>query len=156
MAARLGVDIGRARVGIACCDSEATLAYPIETVQRSASTDLDELGARIAALAREYECERIYVGLPLNLRGERTLSTEDALDCARRISTHTGLPVFLQDERFTTNIAAQQLRPSGRKRARSRQVIDQAAAVAILQSALEVEQRTGAPAGTPIEAYTDV
>jgi putative Holliday junction resolvase len=155
MTARLGVDIGRARVGIACSDVERTLAFPVETVRRRPGADPAELGQRIDELAREHGCDVIYVGLPLNLQGDYTPSTDDAIRCAHAVPAAPRRVVRLIDERFTTNIAAQQLRPSGRKRSRARQVVDQAAAVAILQSALDIEHRLGALAGTAAEEIPD-
>lgn len=153
MSVLVGVDIGRARIGVAACDAAATIAYPVETVQRGSETDAAL--RRVAAVCSEHDAERIYVGLPLNLRGAFTPSTADALECAERLAEAVEGEVRLIDERFTTNIAAQQLRPSGRKRQRQRSVIDQAAAVQILQTAIDIEHRTGAPAGMLPSAVVD-
>ena len=70
---RLGIDVGRARVGVARCDPDGLLATPVETVKRD-----DGAVARVAALAEEYSAAEILVGLPLNLRGEDTAAAARA------------------------------------------------------------------------------
>ncbi|MBK0418169.1 Holliday junction resolvase RuvX [Leucobacter sp. CSA1] len=149
---RLGVDVGKARVGVARSDLHGMLATPVETVPRDRSGDLDL--ARIEEIAAEEGAVEAVVGLPLNLRGERTPSTEDAERFARRLAARLrsrGVPVRLVDERLSTVSAHGQLRQAGRKTKQSRSVIDQAAAVVILQHALDSERAQGAPAGDEIE-----
>lgn len=122
------------------------LATPVETVTRDHSGAADL--ARIAAIAGELEVFEVIVGLPLNLRGERTLSTEDAVGFAEKLALQLlGVAdVRLVDERLSTVSAQGQLRQAGRKTKESRGVIDQAAAVVILQHALDVERnRNEAP-----------
>jgi putative Holliday junction resolvase len=143
----LGIDVGRARIGVAGCDAGRLLAFPIETVHRDAG---DGWRGRIVQLAEEYRAVAVVCGLPINLRGEHTPSTDDAIAVGQIIAARTGLPVRMLDERLTTNVAARQLRPSGRRRGRQRQVIDQQAAVAILQQALEIAGRTGELPGEPV------
>lgn len=148
---RLGVDVGKARVGVARCDLHGMLATPLETVARDAKGDADL--ARIDALVCEVDAYEVVVGLPLNLRGERTASTEDAelfagLLAARLASRE--VTVRLVDERLSTVSAQGQLRQSGKNTKQSRQLIDQAAAVVILQHALDSERSQGAPAGAPV------
>lgn len=137
---RLGIDVGKARIGVARSDLHGMLATPVETVKREleGGIDLD----RLAAIARELEAFEVIVGLPLNLRGERTLSTEDAQSFAEQLAARLDgvAEVRLVDERLSTVSAQGQLRQAGRKTKESRGVIDQAAAVVILQHALDVER----------------
>ncbi len=153
---RLGVDVGRARVGVARSDPHGMLATPVETVPRDPAGDAD-LG-RIAAIARELDAVEAIVGLPLNLRGERTLSTEDAQKYAERLAGRLdplGVPVRLVDERLSTVSAQGQLRQAGKKTKQSRSVIDQAAAVVILQHALDTERSLGRPPGAEVVTTLD-
>lgn len=148
---RLGVDVGKARIGVARCDLHGMLATPLETVPRAASGDADV--ARIVELARELDAVEAVVGLPLNLRGERTPSTEDATEFATRLAVALdphGVAVRLVDERLSTVSAQGQLRQAGRKTRQSRQIIDQAAAVVILQHALDMERARGEAAGEAV------
>ena len=142
---RLGVDVGKARVGVAKCDPDGLLATPVETVPRD-----DGSVARIVALADEHSATELYVGLPLNMKGEDTASTQDARDFAVALAAASGLPVLLVDERLSTVSAHAALRSSGRTQRSSRNIVDQVAAVVLLQQALDVEKNTGRPPGTPI------
>lgn len=146
---RFGIDVGKARIGVARSDPDGLLATPLETVTR----DTEGTGHvdRIAQLVAEYSAGELYVGYPLNLRCESTPSTEDAVRVAREIAAGTGLPVRLIDERLTTVSAARQFQAAGRSASRSRSVIDQAAAVILLQQALDQERASGKPAGREIE-----
>jgi putative Holliday junction resolvase len=139
---RIGVDVGKARIGVARCDPHAILATPIETVARGEG-DLK----RIADLARELDAVEVVVGLPLSLSGGRTASTDDASGFATRLTGVTPVPVRLVDERLSTVTATQSLRSSGRNAKNSRSVIDQVAAVIILQHALDFERSAGNPPG---------
>lgn len=142
---RLGVDVGRARVGVARCDPDGLLATPVETVPRS-----DQAIARVAALADEYDALEILVGLPVNLRGEDTASTVDARDFAAALQAAAGRTVRLVDERLSTVSAHAALRDAGRTQRGSRTIVDQVAAVVLLQQALDVEKSSGKPAGSSI------
>ncbi|MCW3494523.1 Holliday junction resolvase RuvX [Microbacterium sp. SSM24] len=142
---RLGIDVGRARVGVARCDPDGLLATPVETVPR------DEAAvARVVALVEEYSVFELLVGLPLNLRGEDTASTVDAREFATALAAASGVPVRLVDERLSTVSAHAALRDSGRSQRSSRSIVDQVAAVVLLQQALDVEKSTGRPPGTPV------
>ena len=142
---RLGIDVGRARVGVARCDPDGMLATPVETVARD-----DRAVARVREIATELEALEILVGLPLNLRGEDTASTVDAREFAAAIAAADAPPVRLVDERLSTVSAQAALRLSGRSQKRSRTIVDQVAAVVLLQQALEVEKSTGRPPGSPV------
>lgn len=142
---RLGVDVGRARIGVARCDPDGLLATPVETVPRD-----DASIGRLIALAGEYDASEILVGLPLNMRGEDTASTTDARAFAAALATASAVPVRLVDERLSTVSAHAVLRDSGRSQRSSRSIVDQVAAVVLLQQALDVEKSTGRPAGSPV------
>ena len=142
---RLGVDVGTARVGVARCDPDGLLATPVETVPRD-----DGAVARIVALADEVSAVEVLVGLPLNMRGEDTPSTQDAREFAAAVAAASTLPVRLVDERLSTVSAHAALRSSGRSQRSSRSIVDQVAAVVLLQQALDVEKSTGRPPGIPV------
>lgn len=143
---RLGVDVGKARVGIAVCDRDGLLATPVATLPRQ---DADERSFRI--LVEEHGAMEIIVGLPLSLSGGDTASTQDARDLAAAIAGWIGVPVRLVDERLSTVSAQRALRDSGRRAKGSRPVIDQVAAVIILQNALDSERSSGRPPGSLVE-----
>lgn len=143
--ARLGIDVGRARVGVAKSDADGLLATPVETVQRGADTPAAV--ARVLALAAEYDVMELVVGLPLSLSGGDTPSTQDARDFADLLAGGN-LPVRLVDERLSTVTAQSAMRANGRKAKQQRSVIDQAAAVVILQHALDAERASGTAPGT--------
>lgn len=145
---RLGVDVGRARIGVARCDPDGLLATPLETVPRD--LDGDAHLRRLVELAAEHEAIEFVVGHPLNLRGESTPSTEDAVGVAQALAAASQVPVRLVDERLTTVSAAKQFRATGRKASRNRQVIDQAAAVVLLQDAIDRERASGTAPGLPV------
>jgi putative holliday junction resolvase len=145
---RLGVDVGLARIGVARCDVHGILATPVETVPRG-SSDL----SRIAQIALELEAIEIVVGLPIALSGNDTASTADARSFADEISRTSRLPVRLVDERLSTVSAQSALRAAGRSTRNSRAVIDQVAAVIILQHALDFERSAGIPPGVVVDAH---
>jgi putative Holliday junction resolvase len=139
---RIGVDVGKVRIGVSRSDPHAMLATPVETVSRG---DGDLLA--IAALVAEFDAVEVVVGLPLSLSGDRTASTNDAAAFASRLAARVDIPVRLVDERLSTVTAQQALRASGRNSKTSRPVIDQVAAVIILQHALDFERSAGNPPG---------
>jgi putative Holliday junction resolvase len=142
---RLGIDVGKARVGVARSDPDGLLATPVETVTRG-----DQTVARIVELCLEYSASEILVGLPLNMRGEDTASTVDARTFASVLAEASEVPIRLVDERLSTVSAHAALRDAGRTQRSSRSIVDQVAAVVLLQQALDVEKSTGRPAGTPV------
>jgi putative Holliday junction resolvase len=133
---RLGVDVGTVRVGVAASDPDAIMAFPVETVQRGPG-DVE----RVAAIASERAAIRVFVGLPRTLKGREGTSAEHAWAFARRLAELTDAEVRLVDERFSTTTAASALRSAGRSARQQRQVIDQAAAVVILESALDIDRQ---------------
>lgn len=144
--ARLGIDVGRVRVGVARSDADGMLALPVETIRRA---EQQALVARIRELAVEHEAIEAVVGLPLSLSGADTASTTDAREIAQAIAAV--MPVRLVDERLSTVMAAQGMRAAGRSARSQRSEIDQAAAVVILQHALDVERTIGTAPGVVLE-----
>lgn len=135
--------MGSVRIGVACSDPDAILATPVETVRR------DRNGKhlrRLAALVAEYEAVEVVVGLPRTLADRTGPSALDAIEVADALAQRIApVPVRLADERLTTVAAQRSLRAAGMRAKEQRAVIDQAAAVAILQSWLD--QRRAAVAG---------
>ncbi|GAA1061296.1 Holliday junction resolvase RuvX [Agromyces bracchium] len=146
--ARLGIDVGRARIGVARCDPSAILAVPVETVARRADDDGSDI-SRVLDLAAEYEAVELVVGNPLSLSGQSTASTADAVGFAERLA-EAGAPVRLVDERMSTVSAQQALRSAGKSAKKQRPIIDQAAAVIILQHAIDAERASGTAPGRTI------
>ena len=139
--------MGKVRIGVARTDFHGMLATPVETVARGDG----DIG-RILAIVDELEAAELIVGLPLSLSGTHTPSTDDAVSFARRLASATSVPVRLVDERLSTVSAQTALRASGRKGKRQRSVIDQVAAVIIVQHALELERSSGLPPGQLVSA----
>lgn len=143
--ARLGIDVGKVRVGVARSDPDGLLATPLETVARD-----DASIGRVLALAEEHAAVELLVGLPISLNGGDTASTADARRFAEELASASAVPVRLVDERLSTVSAHAVLRESGRSQRASRRIVDQVAAVVLLQQALDVEKNTGRPPGTPV------
>jgi putative holliday junction resolvase len=143
---RIGVDVGRARVGVARCDRDGLLATPVETLRRDATTI-----PALQALIMELDPLEVVVGLPISLNGSDTPSTTDAREFARSIAQAAAVPVRLVDERLSTVSAQRALHDAGRRAKGSRPVIDQVAAVIILQNALDSERMAARPPGALID-----
>ncbi|MEV2253677.1 Holliday junction resolvase RuvX [Streptomyces sp. NPDC050147] len=146
---RLAVDVGDARIGVASCDPDGILATPVETVP---GRDVPAAQRRLKQLVDEYEPIEIIVGLPRSLKGGEGPAAVKVRaftqDLAHLVAP---IPVRLVDERMTTVTASQGLRASGVKSKKGRSVIDQAAAVIILQQALESERASGKAPGEGVE-----
>lgn len=146
---RVGIDVGKVRIGVAQSDPDGLLAMPIETVQRQDGDAVAALCARISDL----EPLRVYVGLPLSLNGSHTASTDDAISFADEIRSASGVEVRLVDERLSTVAAQSALHAAGKTTKSSRQVVDQVAAVMILQQALDTERVQDKPAGILLDQF---
>ncbi|THG33582.1 Holliday junction resolvase RuvX [Naasia lichenicola] len=146
---RIGVDVGRARVGLAASDPHGILASPVETIQRR--EELAPVLDRVLVEAADRAAIEIVVGLPISLSGGDTPSTADAREFAAALAAKSDIPVRMIDERLSTVSAQAALHASGRKTRGSRPVIDQVAAVILLQHALDSERAGGGPPGTTIE-----
>jgi putative Holliday junction resolvase len=127
----LAVDVGTVRVGVAASDPHRVLASPVETVPAPGH-------ARVAELVTEREAVLVVVGLPTSLSGRAASASADmARAWAAALEDVVPVPVELVDERLTTVAATAALRASGRSGRKARAVVDQAAAVAILQGYLD-------------------
>ena len=147
---RLGIDLGSRRIGVARSDASGLMAFPVTTVARGQG-DLDAL----ARLVDEHEAVEVIVGLPRHLSGADGPASEAARDFASALAQLVRVPVRLVDERLTTVSAQRSLHESGRSVRTSRAVIDQAAAVVIVESALERERQSGLPAGDLVGGGVD-
>lgn len=141
---RIGLDVGTVRIGVASSDRDARLATPVETVRRETGFKDRDQGDidRLLEIIEEYDAVEVVVGLPRNLDSTGSSSVKHAKEIAFRIKRRLGgagrdIPVRLADERLTTVVATNALRASGVSEKAGRAVIDQAAAVEILQSWLD-------------------
>lgn len=133
---RLGVDVGSVRVGVAVCDPGGVLASPLVTLARDADSDRDV--DQLAGLVAEHEVVEVIVGLPRTLADRHGPAAEAAVDYADRLAQRIGnVPVRLADERLSTVSASRMLSNRGVKGRKQRAVVDQAAAVEILQGWLD-------------------
>lgn len=144
---RLGVDVGSVRIGVSCSDPDGLLATPVETVRRHASGSHLR---RLADLADEYDVVEVVVGLPRTLADRTGSAAQDAITVADELSRAMArrgrpAPVRLADERFSTTHATRALHAAGVRSKRQRSVIDQAAAVTILQSWLDQRRALAVP-----------
>jgi putative Holliday junction resolvase len=150
---RLGIDVGTVRIGVAASDPDGILATPVETVRRDRS---GKHLRRLAKLVTEWEAVEVIVGLPRTLADRTGSSALDAIDVAEALAQRVApTPVRLADERLTTVSAQRSLREAGVRAREQRAVIDQAAAVAILQSWLDQRRATVAESGAQAGDVTD-
>jgi putative Holliday junction resolvase len=130
----LGIDHGDARIGVAATDPLGILAHPVETI------DVRKVDAveRIAALASQRQTKTLVLGLPVRVDGTEGTAAEKVRAFGKKLSSRLPeLPLVFVDEAYTTMDAAAKLREAGRKAKRQKQVIDQAAAVRILELWME-------------------
>lgn len=147
---RLGVDVGDVRIGVARCDPGALLATPVETVAQGSSAV-----PRLLDLAVEANAIEVVVGLPRSLSGgigPAAVKVGAFAETLRVAAAERGLSLAIRlvDERLTTVSAERVLRARGTTGARRRAVVDQAAAVVILQHAIDSERSTGRPPGQEV------
>ena len=131
----LGLELGSRRVGVAVSDKDGRVATPVTTLTRGRNHEADH--AEIAALIDEYEAEVVVVGVPLSLDGGTGPAARAILDEVEEMAAHLSVPVTTVDERLTTVEAEQHLRQAGVRGRNKTKVIDQAAAVVLLQAWLE-------------------
>jgi putative Holliday junction resolvase len=143
---RLAIDVGQARIGLAISDFHGILASPLTTVQAN-----EDLLVSVSQVLEHAQCDgevlEIYVGIPINLQGKSTVSTDNALQFAEVLAEKTAIPVYLIDERLTTSLANAQLKMIGKSQKEAKSTIDQMAAVAILEYALTIEKKSGTTPG---------
>lgn len=130
----LGVDYGRARIGLAISDELGMLAHPLETVP---AVRLEAASKRIAQLAREKEVERVVLGMPRHMNGDPGEAAAEVHAFADKLRPLLPCELVLWDERLTTVAANRALRESGKKTKQTRGVVDQVAAQMILQAYLD-------------------
>ncbi|HEV2888746.1 MAG TPA: Holliday junction resolvase RuvX [Frankiaceae bacterium] len=129
------MDVGSVRVGVAASDPDGILATPVATLPRAEALD------GLVALVAEREAVEVVVGHPRHLSGAAGASARDAEAFAESLRERLDVPVTLVDERLTTVTATRTLAERGVRGRAQRAVVDQAAAVAILQSALDASDR---------------
>jgi putative Holliday junction resolvase len=141
---RLGVDVGTVRIGVAISDPDGVLATPLKTVNRD-NSEQSEIPADMVELARlieEHDSVEVVLGLPINLAGQEGPAAVHIRAYASKLATVIApVPVLLTDERMSTAVAARRLSDRGVKGKRQRAVVDQAAAVEILQGWLDAQRR---------------
>jgi putative Holliday junction resolvase len=128
----LGIDLGKARIGVAVSDELGMLAHPVETIPAGS----DAL-KRIAQIVKDKDAERVIVGLPRHMNGSVGIGATEALAFAEKLRGQVSCEVVTWDERLTTTAANRALRASGRKTRESRAFVDQVAAQMILQGYLD-------------------
>jgi putative Holliday junction resolvase len=138
----LGIDLGKARIGVAVSDELGMLAHPVETIPATADAP-----RRIAEIVREKDAERVVVGLPRHMNGSVGTGATEALAFAKKLEALLPCKVVTWDERLTTTAANRALRASGRKTRDSRGVVDQVAAQMILQGYLDSLPASGIAGG---------
>lgn len=157
---RLGVDVGSVRVGLAACDSSGVLAVPVRTLARDWSvgnptTGRDDVGDDVLVIAAEVlerDAVEVVVGLPRSMSGGEGPAAEAARRYAVLIARRVApVPVRLVDERLSSAGAHRALYDSGVRGRRHRSVVDQAAAVLFLQTALDAERSSGEPPGSIVD-----
>jgi putative holliday junction resolvase len=137
--------VGTVRVGVARSDPEGLMAVPVETLTR------DSALSGVRGLVDELQPLEVIVGLPLGLSGSHTASTKDAEAFALELAASLSVPVRMIDERLSTVQAQTNLRGAGKSSASQRGVIDQAAAVILLQHALDSERAQGVAPGHRVD-----
>lgn len=147
---RLGVDVGSVRVGVARCDPDGILATPVATITGETPDSFEEL----IAIASTEEPLEFIVGLPRSLSGAEGRAAQTARAYAAELAARTTIPVRVIDERLTTVSAHSAMHASGRAGRKHRAVVDQVAAVLILQNALDIERNTKEPAGELIPSVS--
>ena len=128
----LGIDRGRARIGVAVSDELGMLAHPVETIPGGA-----DAAKRIAEIVKEKNAERVVVGLPRHMNVSVGTGAAEALAFAEKLRGLLECAVITWDERLTTTAANRAVRASGRKTRESRAFVDQVAAQMILQGYLD-------------------
>lgn len=137
----IGIDLGSKRIGVAVSDFTGSVASPLTVVHRGKSKRADH--DAIARIVREEEAEAVVVGLPLNMDGSRGSAAKAAVAEAEQISTVTGVPAYLHDERLTTVTAERALKEANMRAEDRRNVVDKIAAAVLLQSWLDSRKESG-------------
>ena len=131
----LGIDYGRARIGLAVSDEIGFLAHPLETVKNSAQAI-----SRIAAVIKERKIDTVVVGMPKTLGGDHGIAAQEVSEFIEKLRAASPCQIVEWDERLTTAEAQRALRDAGKTTRESRAYIDQIAAQMILQGYLDRQQ----------------
>ncbi len=131
----VGIDLGRARIGVAVSDELGMLAHPVES-----SPARGDATRRVAEIVQEKNAERVVIGLPRHMNGSIGVGAAEAIAFAEKLRACVACEVVTWDERMTTMAANRALRDSGQKTRNSRGVVDQVAAQMILQGYLDALQ----------------
>jgi putative holliday junction resolvase len=134
----IGLDLGRARIGVAVSDSDRTVATPIEVVTRGRDVAADR--RRLGDIVREWEATLVVVGLPLSLSGQVGAAAKAALAEAEALRATLGVPVETYDERLSTVTAERSLMEQSLRAPARRRVVDKVAAAVVLQAWLDRER----------------
>lgn len=146
---RIALDVGSVRIGVAKCDAGGLLATPLTTISAG-----PEAVNQVLDLLMEYQAMCVYIGKPISLAGKDTASTQSAIEFAGEIAAmlkDSTTQVRLIDERLSTVSAQRGMHEAGRNVKQSRDAIDQAAAVVILEHALASERNSGTLVGEEVK-----
>lgn len=146
---RIALDVGSVRIGVAKCDAEGLLATPVTTISAGS-----EAVNQVLDLLKEHQAICVYIGKPISLAGKDTASTQSAIEFAGEIAVllkDSNTQVRLIDERLSTVTAQRGMHEAGRNVKQSRDAIDQAAAVVILEHALASERNSGTLVGEEVK-----
>lgn len=130
----LGIDLGKARTGLAICDRDELLASPLPVITER---NWERLAEKIASVAKERDAELLVVGLPRNMDGSEGESAQNAREMGRLLEMASGLPVTFCDERGTTITAHGYLNDTNTRGKKRKAVVDAVAATVILESYLQ-------------------
>ena len=134
---RIGFDFGDKRIGVATSDRESILVSPHATILND-----EKLLDKLKEIIQEVEPIYIVVGDPKHLSGEKSLKSDDAVEFATLVKSIYQGPIFFVDERLTTSNSYSQMREIGKSEKDSKHIIDQIAAINILESAI-LNERSG-------------
>ncbi len=138
----LGIDLGKARTGVAICDKEELLASPLCVIKEP---ERERLVEKLAVAAKENKAQMLAVGLPRNMDGTEGESAQNAREIGALLAEATGLEVAFQDERGTTITAHGFLNETNTRGKKRKAVVDAVAAVIILQNYLDYRRHQGLP-----------
>jgi putative Holliday junction resolvase len=133
---RLGIDFGLARIGVAICDSDGLIATPLTTLKND-----KKIFSELSEIIQSQNIVGIFVGKPKQLSGVEGATVELVAAFSERLMESFGLPITYVDERLTSNAAEKLLKSAGKNSKESRGLIDQLAAVAILELGIQIEKR---------------
>ena len=128
----LGLDFGRARIGVAISDELQMLAHPLETIPAN-----EEPASRVAEIVREKQVDHVVAGIPRQMNGQIGTAATEVLEFVEKLRAILPCPVVTWDERLTTVAAHRALRDAGKKTRDTRGYVDQVAAQIILQTYLD-------------------